>query len=203
MSFSVTNFKSNLSQGGARPSLFDVELHYPTKVAPKKRNISKFLVKGASIPASTIGSYDVYYHGKAFKVAGDRSFDTWDTTIINDEDYGIRIALEKWMDLVAGHKLNTRNKSFDSSEGEQASYKETIKVTQYGKDGKHKHHYHFYGAFPTSISAIPLDWGTASEIEEYTVTWTYDHWMPGGNVPSPGSPIPHLFPDDDHEKAKG
>ena len=196
MAFSVTEFKSNLKQGGARPALFTVELKYPTAVKQDKTIPSRFLVKGASIPASTIGTYDVFYHGKAIHVAGDRTFETWDTTIINDEDYGIRIALEKWMDLLADHKLNTRV-GFSSSEGEQASYKQDIFVTQFGKDGKHKHHYHFLGAFPTTISAIPLDWGTASEIEEYTVTWTYDKWMPG--TKSPKSPVHHLFPGDEHQ----
>ena len=194
--FSISKFKTNLAGGGARPALFTVELKYPTAVKQDKTIPSRFLVKGASIPASTIGTYDVFYHGKAIHVAGDRTFETWDTTIINDEDYGIRIALEKWMDLLADHKLNTRV-GFSSSEGEQASYKQDIFVTQFGKDGKHKHHYHFLGAFPTTISAIPLDWGTASEIEEYTVTWTYDKWMPG--TKSPKSPTHHLFPGDEHQ----
>ena len=195
MTFALSDFKTNLTGGGARPALFTVELKYPTAVKQDKTIPSRFLVKGASIPASTIGTYDVFYHGKAIHVAGDRTFETWDTTIINDEDYGIRIALEKWMDLLADHKLNTRV-GFSSSEGEQASYKQDIFVTQFGKDGKHKHHYHFLGAFPTTISAIPLDWGTASEIEEYTVTWTYDKWMPG--TKSPKSPTHHLFPGDEH-----
>ena len=194
MAFSITEFKSNLKGGGARPSLFTVELKYPTGIITPEIS-SRFLVKGTSIPASTIGTYDVFFHGKAIHVAGDRTFETWDTTIINDEDYGIRIALEKWMDLLADHKLNTRV-GFSSSEGEQASYKQDIFVTQFGKDGKHKHHYHFLGAFPTTISAIPLDWGTASEIEEYTVTWTYDRWMPGTTAPT--SPVDHLFPGDKH-----
>ena len=195
MTFAVSEFKQNLKGGGARPSLFTVVLRYPTGVNTPTIPKSQFLVKGASIPASTIGTYDVFYHGKAIHVAGDRTYETWDTTIINDEDYGIRIALEKWMNLVADHKLNTRS-GFSSGEGEDASYKQDIFVTQFGKDGEHKHHYHFLGAFPTTISAIPLDWGTASEIEEYTVTWTYDKWMPGTTAPT--SPIDHLFPGDKH-----
>ena len=115
MAFAVQDFKSNLKQGGARPSLFSVVLNYPDGITAPPIH-SRFLIKGASIPASTIGTYDVFYHGKAIHVAGDRTFETWDTTIINDEDYGIRIALEKWMDLVADHKLNTRV-GFSSGEG--------------------------------------------------------------------------------------
>ena len=179
MAFAVTDFKANLKQGGARPSLFSVELLFPSEIAnPPSNGNSNFLVKGASIPASTIGAYDVYYHGQAVKVAGDRTYDTWETTIINDEDFSIRIALEQWMDLIADHRLNIRRK-ISKKEGENASYKQRLKLTQWTKSGKEAWHYHFLGAFPTALSAIALDWGTASEIEEYTVTWAFDRWMPG------------------------
>ena len=179
MAFAVNEFKQNLRQGGARPSLFSVELLFPPEIAnrPTPGN-SNFLVKGASIPASTVGSFDVFYNGKAIKVAGDRTFDTWETTIINDEDFSIRIALEQWMDLIADHRLNIRRK-ISKKEGENASYKQRLKLTQWTKSGKEAWHYHFLGAFPTALSAIALDWGTASEIEEYTVTWAFDRWMPG------------------------
>ena len=177
--FSVTKLKSSLIKGGARPSLFQVELLFPQVAGIKQPTIkSKFLVKGATIPASTIGTHDVYFHGRAVRVAGDRTFDTWETTIINDEDYGIRIAIEQWMDLIAEHKLNIRNESLKTKEGETADYKKTLTVTQFSKSGKDIHHYHFLGAFPTALSTIALDWGT-QEIEEYTCTWTYDRWMPG------------------------
>ena len=187
MTFALTEFKNNLKQGGARPSLFSVEIQYPPGL-PIPPTPSRYLIKGTAIPASTIGTHEVFFHGKSVKVAGDRTYDTWDTTIINDEDYGIRIALEKWMNLISDHKLNTRNKELlkdtTSSEGEGASYKQDIYVTQFGKDGKHKQHYHFLGAFPSSLSPINLDWGT-QEIEEFTCTWTYDRWMPGSQ--------PHLL----------
>ena len=206
MAFAVSEFKTNLKGGGARPSLFTVTLRSPPTLS-NHINLprSEFLVKAASIPASTVGTYDLFFHGKAIKVAGDRTFDTWDTTIINDEDYGIRVGLEKWMNLVSDHKLNNRSRKRiggavkDSSlrEGESAPYKMDIYVTQFSKAGEHTHHYHFLGAFPTTISAIALDWGT-QEIEEYTVTWTYDRWMPGGLVPDPRSDVPHLFPDETH-----
>lgn len=178
--FGVSNFKSNLIKGGARPSLFQVELQFPQVQGIKQptSGISKFLVKGTTIPSSTIGSYDVFFHGRAVKVAGDRSFEPWETTIINDEDFSIRIAIEQWMDLIAEHKLNNRNKSFTAKEGENADYKQSLKVTQFAKNGKDIHHYHFLGAFPTALSTIALDWGS-QEIEEYTCTWTYDRWMPG------------------------
>ena len=185
MTFAVAQFKSNLKQGGARPALFKVEFQYPSGItAPPTK--AEFLVKSTTIPASTIGSYDVFYHGIAIHVAGDRTFDTWDTTIINDEDFGIRKTLEKWMDSISNHKLNTRNKKvFNTSEGDVAKYKSTLKVKQFSKAGKLLQTYSFIGAWPSALSTINLDWATASEIEEFTCTWVYDSWfVSGGNASS-------------------
>ena len=80
------------------------------------------------------------------------------------------------MELISNHKLNTRDTSITSKlEGENAGYKQTLSVTQYGKGGEKLRKYEFLGAFPTALSTINLDWGTA-DIEEYTCTWTYDRW---------------------------
>ena len=177
MAFTLTEFKSNLRGGGARPSLFSVNLTYPTGISNNSLK-SEFLIKGTTIPASTLGTYEVFFHGKGIKVAGDRTFDTWDTTIINDEDFGIRQALENWMKLISDHKLNTRDKTISSSEGENALYKKTLTVTQFGKGGSPLRKYEFFGAFPTALSTIALDWSSA-DIEEYTCTWTYDSWNVG------------------------
>jgi len=177
--FNVTKFKASLKQGGARPSLFRVLFDYPSGI-PDPPTKASFLVKATTIPASTIGSYDVYYHGKAIKVAGDRSFDTWDTTIFNDEDFGIRNTLENWMGSISDHSLNTRDKQvFNTSEGDVAKYKSTLKVQQFGKDGTTLRTYTFKGAWPSALSTINLDWSTASEIEEFTCTWVYDSWHVG------------------------
>ena len=184
MAFAVSEFKSNLKQGGARPSLFKVIFYYPSEITTPPTK-SEFLVKSTTIPASTIGSYDVFYHGKAIHVAGDRSFDTWDTTIINDEDFGIRNSLESWMGSISNHKLNTRDKEvFNTSEGDVAKYKSTLLVQQFGKDGEILRTYEFIGAWPSALSTINLDWST-QEIEEFTCTWMYDSWfVSGGNASS-------------------
>ena len=183
--FSVTKFKAGLKQGGARPSLFKVIFDYPSGI-PDPPTKASFLVKATTIPASTIGTYDVYYHGKAIHVAGDRTFDTWDTTIFNDEDFGIRNALENWMSSISNHKLNTRNKEiFNTSEGDTAKYKSTLKVQQFSKAGKVLRTYSFLGAWPSALSTINLDWSTASEIEEFTCTWLYDSWHTDDSAPTP------------------
>ena len=176
MAFSVTDFKQKgISKGGARSALFSVSLRFPSKVSAANLN-TEFLIKGASIPAYSIGTYDVFYHGKAIKIAGDHNYDTWETTIINDQDFAIRKALEQWMDLISNRQLNTRNKEVMTDGAVQTGYKKNLKVTQFQSNGEEvPHHYHIRNAFPTNLSAIALDWASA-DIEEYTCTWTFDSW---------------------------
>ena len=114
MTISVTEFKSNLKKGGARSALFSVELLFPTGVTtPLTR--SEFLVRSSSIPASNIGTHEVFFHGKAIRIAGDRTYDTWETTILNDEDFGIRNSIEEWMNLISNSKLNSRDSTFSDA----------------------------------------------------------------------------------------
>jgi hypothetical protein len=179
MAFGISEFKSNLKGGGAKSALFQVNLNYPPRsglpsIEPSTN--AKFLISAASIPASTVGTYDVFYHGKSIKVAADRTFDVWETTIINDEDFGVRKKIEQWMDLLSKYKLNTRSKDLTGGlEGENAGYKQDISVTQFGKDASSLETYKFIGAFPTDLSAITLDWA-AGTIETYSCTWSYDRW---------------------------
>jgi hypothetical protein len=193
MSFRLSDFKSNLTGGGARSSLFNVNITFPTAInqplssgpddGSRPTNISaeskmKFLVQSASLPASTLGTYDIYYHGKALKVATDRTFEGWSTTIINDEDFVIRNDLEKWITLISQPDLNTRDTAMvgtDKFEGTNADYKSTATVTQFSRGGSSLKTYKFLGIFPISIAAIPLDWNNAA-IETYDCGWTYDSW---------------------------
>ena len=187
MAFGINDFKSNLIGGGARPSLFNVSLNFPSSVSSATVTdenaitpTSEFLIKGASLPGSTVGTYDVFFHGKPLKIAGDRSFETWETTVINDEGFEIRHKIEQWMELIQNHTINTRSSELGTTgaeklEGTNADYKKDISVSQFSKQGTLLRKYEFIGAFPTTLGAIALDWST-QELEEFTCTWAYDSW---------------------------
>ena len=192
MAFTITDFKSNLKQGGARSSLFDVTIFFPpanttnansttddTEAIATPSSQIKFLVSSTSIPASTLTTYDIFFHGKALKVAAGRTFDAWETTIINDEDFLIRNEIEKWIDTISKPDLNTRKKELtggvNKKEGTNAKYKSTGSVTQYSKAGSAIRKYKFIGLFPTLLSTIALSWDS-STIETYTCSWAYDSW---------------------------
>jgi hypothetical protein len=172
MAFSINEFKSQLVGGGARSALFQVQITNPILgVADFK---IPFMVKAAAIPESTTGVIPVPYFGRIIKYAGDRQFGAWDVTIINDEDFAVRNAMEAWSNAINTHITNFRSAPFD--------YKAQAQVTQYGKDGTVLREYTFEGLFPTTISPIALSWQDQDTIEEFGVTFEYDLWRISGGV---------------------
>ena len=160
----ITDFKSKLIGGGARPNLFEVELAFPEEIAIDNdvKEKARFLVKAAALPASNITPIDVNFRGRILKIAGDRTFDTWTITVINDTDFAIRSAFEKWM--------NSINRLSDATgTNNPADYQEDAYVHQLVRDGSTLRTYRFYDVFPTQISQVDLSYETVDTIQEFTV----------------------------------
>lgn len=167
----ISDFKSRLSGGGARPNLFEVELAFPDAVAIENDVLQKarFLVKAAALPASTIAPIDVPFRGRILKIAGDRTFETWTITVINDTDFSIRSAFEKWM--------NTINKMSDATGVvDPEAYQKDATVKQLDRDGSVLRSYKFWDIFPTNISTIDVSYETTDTIEEFTVEMQVQWW---------------------------
>jgi len=166
----ITDFKSKLSGGGARSNLFEVVLSFP-EAAPADTNVldkSRFLIKTAAMPASTVTPLPVAFRGRTLNVAGDRTFESWTITVINDTDFSIRSAFENWM--------NTMNKVSDNTGiTDPALYQADAFVYQLDRDGSTLRAYHFYDLFPINISSIPLSYDTES-IQEFTVEMQVLWW---------------------------
>jgi hypothetical protein len=178
----ITDFKSKLSGGGARPNLFEVVLSFPA-AAPADNAVldkARFLVKAANLPASNVAPIDVPFRGRILKIAGDRTFDTWTVTIINDTDFSIRSAFEKWM--------NTINRVSDNTGITNPElYQADAYVYQLDRYGSALRVYHFYDVFPTQISAIDLAYDAGGDIEQFTVELQVQWWEAiKGNGPSAG-----------------
>ena len=180
----IDDFKSKLVGGGARPNLFEVELVFPTGLNEKDaKDMGKFLVKAANLPASNINVIDVPFRGRNLKIAGDRTFDVWTITIINDTDFMIRNAFERWMNAINKH---------DNATGEvtPADYQTDMTVSQLGRAPKGTpgslagvdedvpilRQYKFHGTFPTNVSAIELSYDQTDSIEEFTVDLQVQWW---------------------------
>lgn len=166
----ITDFKSKLTGGGARSNLFEVVLSFPD-IAPADTNVldkARFLVKGANLPASNVAPLDVAFRGRVLKVAGDRTFESWTVTVINDTDFAIRSAFENWMNRINRVSDNT-------GVTDPTAYTADAFVYQLDRDGSTLRAYHFYDIFPTSIGSITLDYNT-STIQEFTVEFQILWW---------------------------
>ena len=166
----ITDFKSKLSGGGARSNLFEVVLSFPdiAKTGTAVLDKSRLLVKSAALPGSAITPLDVAFRGRTLKVAGDRTFESWTVTIINDTDFSIRSAFENWM-----NKINRL--SDNTGVTNPALYHADAFVYQLDRDGSTLRAYHFYDIFPTNISAIQLAYETDA-IQEFTVEMQILWW---------------------------
>jgi hypothetical protein len=167
----ISDFKSKLTGGGARPNLFEVELAFPSAVAIDNDVLQKarFLVKAAALPASTIANIDIPFRGRILKIAGDRTFETWTITVINDVDFSIRSAFEKWMNAI--------NKMTDGTGlTNPIDYQKDAIVKQLDRDGSLLRSYKFWDIFPTNISTIDLNYETTDTIQEFTVELQVHYW---------------------------
>ena len=170
----IKDFKSKLIGGGARPNLFEVELAFPDgEGSPVAVNEvvenARFLVKAAALPSSTIAPIEIPFRGRILKIAGDRTFETWTITVMNDSTFTIRSAFEKWMNYI--NKLDNGTGVTDP-----ALYQKDAVVKQLDRDGKVLRKYKFWDIFPTNISTIDLSYDTTDTIEEFTVEMQVHYW---------------------------
>lgn len=177
MAFNINEFKSQLVGGGARPTLFQVQILNP--VDPAADIKVPFMVRAAGIPASNLGTFQAPYFGRQVKYAGDRTFEDWTVTCINDEDFIVRNGMEAWMNAINTHDSNLRALPQD--------YKSNAVITQYSKDGDAIRSYVFEGMYPTTVDQIEMDWGTVDTVEEFGVTFQYDFWRVEGTTGIPTS----------------
>lgn len=179
--FNVDQFRTAMQNDGARPNLFEVVLAFPNfvELGSQAAGKSRFFVKTAQLPGSTIGAVTVPYFGREVKVAGNRTFADWSVTVINDEDFTIRGAFERWHRGINGNVTNLREPGAISTSPAAAgtSYAVDAEVYQYAKvGGLPIKKYKFIGMFPNDIAPIDLDWGSNDTIEEFTITLTYQYW---------------------------
>ena len=182
----ITDFKSKLSGGGARANLFEVVLSFPDS-APTDTDVldkSRFLIKAAALPASNVASIDVPFRGRTLKVSGDRTFDVWTVTVINDENFIHRRAFEAWMQNLAqygDHSGLTNPNDYMGQAivyqlGRSASNTQGNNTT--GENANILAQYRFIDIFPTAVSAIDLSYDTSDTIEEFTVDFQVQYYFP-------------------------
>jgi len=180
MAFNLNEFRNKLVNGGARPSQFEMSVIWPdlvrglAGVAQAEQDV-RFLCEISQIPGEMINPITVNYFGRQLKYAGERTWNDLTITILNDEDFKIHKALEKWMKAVADHP--TTVSQFDGGIA-SGSYATDFVVTQMSRNsgGSPTQAYKFIGAWPTNIGDIALNWGSTDAIETFTCTFAYQWW---------------------------
>tara|TARA_B100000963_G_scaffold63067_1_gene51134 strand:- start:2173 stop:2808 length:636 start_codon:yes stop_codon:yes gene_type:complete len=184
---SIDSFKSRLVQGGARPNLFEVEMDFPSGVGIFDEEIEntrhRMMIKGAQLPASNIAEVVVPFRGRQLKVAGDRRFDPWTITVINDGDFKLREAFERWSNFIV--KVSDGSGTINPSD-----YFADWIVNQLGRASTDLNlrgennpatlpvlrRYQMHGCWPSQVSAVELSYDTADVIEEFQVTLQVQWW---------------------------
>lgn len=166
----VDDFKSKLVGGGARPNLFKVTLNFPTYVEGSDAELASFLCRAGQLPGSTIPAMPIAFRGRQLQMAGDRVFEPWAITIMNDTNFTVRNSIERWMNGINEHSANTGRVN-------PADYQVDLTVDQLDKDEVVLKTYKFISAFPTALSPIDLAYDANDQIEEFTVEFTYQYWM--------------------------
>ena len=193
---SIIDFRSRLKGGGARSNLFEVQMAFPDFAKPVNEALNDipFLVKAAEIPASNLGNIPVPFRGRVLPVAGDRTFDPWTVTIINDTNFRLRDVMERWSDGI--NDIQTAQGTTNPEE-----YQTQAKVLQLsrGIDTSGKvvsnsnipilREYDFIGIYPNVVSSIPLDHGATDQIEEFQVTFNYLYYEVRGKDDETGTQL--------------
>lgn len=174
--FNVERFKSALTNGGARPNQFAVQLSYPTYVAGAALAVqrSPFLVSVAELPGQTVNPAIVQYRGREVKFAGDRVYSPWTITVLNDSEMSIRTAIEQWM---AGMEDNVDK----FGQLQPSAYQRDADIFQLDRNGSVLKSYKLVNAFPVDLSPVALDFGANDQISQFTVTFQYQHFTTSDN----------------------
>ena len=179
----ISQFKSALIGGGARPNLFEVELTTLPAGITWDADAFRYMCKAATLPAQNVANIDVPFRGRIFKVAGDSTIDPWTVTIINDEGFKLRNAFEEWTDLIA--KLENNIGATDPS-----AYMTNAKVYQLGRGSPPNSksnsgtansvlkEYEFFNIWPSNVAAIDLSYDSSDAIEDFTVEFQVQSFRP-------------------------
>ena len=195
----LSQFKSKLIGGGTRPNLFEVSIPtFPSAISEawsagddSENGIFKFLCKATALPASNLGSIEIPFRGRTLKVAGDRTFDDWTVTIINDEDFKLRTAFERWSNVMSrlDDATGVTNPSSYMTDGYvQQLGRGATAATGTASEGESSilRSYKFFDVFPVTVGEIALSYDTTDQLEEFDVTFRYQYFTIGNSAQSSG-----------------
>jgi len=188
----IDDFKASVVNDFARPNLFQVDLNFPATlgISSDLSTFGNFTVRAANLPASQIGVVEVPFRGRVLKIAGDRTFEPWTITVMNDSKFALRNAFEVWVEKIQAANENITQVSGLGDESDATGYFADMFVHQLSRDASSGEKasilrsYKFTDVFPSNVSAIDLDFGSNDAVEEFTVELQVQYWqaIPDGVV---------------------
>ena len=175
----LSGFTQALQGGGARANQFSVSMS-GSGAAGLTGNFH-FLCRSAQIPALTIGEIAVPYRGRQIFLAGDRTYDAWTVTIMNDRNFSIRASLEAWMDDMGDIGGTTKANTLSAT-----AYYGNATVRQLDRNNTPIRTYKLEGVWPTTLDAIDLSYDANDAVEEFGCTFRFN-WMTIGGAGAGGS----------------
>ncbi len=174
--FNVERFKSALTNGGARPNQFAVQMSFPTYVAGAQLAVARapFLISVAELPGQTVNPAIVQYRGREVKFVGDRIYAPFTMTVLNDAEMSIRTGLEQWMGGMEDY-------AGKFGRLQPSEYQRDMQVFQLDRNGNALKSYSIVNAFPVDLSPVGLDFGANDQISSFTVTFQYQHFTVSNN----------------------
>ena len=173
----ISQFKTALGGGGVRPNLFEVRLDASNLTefmgGVPAENLA-FMCKAANLPAQNVASIDVPFRGRTFKVAGDRTIDNWTITVINDENFAVRNAMERWSQSIIDNATN-------QGQVDPNNYMSQADVFQYSRQKGNGDNvgviktYRFIDIFPVTVGDIALSYDSGDTIEEFDVEFAVNN----------------------------
>ena len=173
----ITGFKQAMAGGGARPTLYFVQVMPPSGISRTGNdgldgaNFISFMAQTASIPSGNIGMIEVPYMGRKVKMAGDRTYEDWNTTVVNDEGFTVRNYVEKWQELINGPISNV------TLANSYSEYTSVAHVVHLSKSGEKIAEYAMQDCWPSVVAGIELGWETNDSLETFDITWTFNQWV--------------------------
>ena len=174
--FNVERFKSALTNGGARPNQFAVQMSFPTYVAGAQLAVARapFLISVAELPGQAVNPAIVQYRGREVKFVGDRIYAPFTMTVLNDAEMSIRTGLEQWMGGMEDY-------AGKFGRLQPSEYQRDMQVFQLDRNGNALKSYRIVNAFPVDLSPVGLDFGANDQISSFTVTFQYQHFTVSNN----------------------
>ncbi len=183
----IDNFKGKVVSDFARPNLFQVDLAFPSQIVsdgPTLSDLGNFTVRAANLPSAQMGIIEVPFRGRVLKIAGDRTFEPWTITIMNDSKFKLRSAFETWIEKIQAANENITQTTGLGDETDATGYFADMQVHQLSRSADAGssnttpiRSYKFIDVFPSNVSAIDLDFGSNDAVEEFTVELQVQYWQ--------------------------